>query len=105
MRLDRTTIGDIASTLGIDTILTSGQQATAMAGLELIARLVQAAHATNIQIMAGGGGFGYDPVFEPDFEPVGGRTVGQLSSAEKHALSHRGKAARAMATYLREQGW
>ena len=46
---------NVASTLGIDTILTSGQQPTAMAGLELIARLVQAAHATNIQIMAGGG--------------------------------------------------
>jgi len=53
----------------------------------------------------GTGGFGYDPIFEPAGEAPGGRTVGQLSSAEKHALSHRGAAARAMATYLREHGW
>jgi XTP/dITP diphosphohydrolase len=49
----------------------------------------------------GHGGFGYDPVFEPASEPPGGRTVGQMSAAEKHALSHRGQAARAMAEFLR----
>jgi XTP/dITP diphosphohydrolase len=53
----------------------------------------------------GTGGFGYDPIFEPESEPPGGRTVGQMSAQEKHALSHRGKAARAMAAYLREEGW
>ena len=53
----------------------------------------------------GTGGFGYDPIFEPEEEPPGGRTVGQMSSAEKHVRSHRGKAARAMAEYLREEGW
>jgi XTP/dITP diphosphohydrolase len=53
----------------------------------------------------GTGGFGYDPIFEPESEPPGGRTVGQMSADEKHALSHRGKAARAMAAYLREEGW
>jgi len=53
----------------------------------------------------GSGGFGYDPIFEPAEEAPGGRTVGQLSAAEKHQRSHRGKAARAMAHYLREQGW
>ena len=53
----------------------------------------------------GSGGFGYDPIFEPEGEAPGGRTVGQMSSHEKHALSHRGKAARAMAAYLREEGW
>ena len=31
-------------------------------------------------------------------EAPGGRTVGQMSSDEKHALSHRGKAARAIGT-------
>lgn len=40
-------------------------------------------------------GFGYDPVFE-----VEGRTLGQLSSAEKHAISHRAKALRALASRL-----
>jgi XTP/dITP diphosphohydrolase len=49
----------------------------------------------------GDGGFGYDPIFEPASEAAGGRTVGQMSAAEKHALSHRGQAARAMAEYLR----
>ena len=53
----------------------------------------------------GTGGFGYDPIFEPEGEAPGGRTVGQMSSDEKHALSHRGKAARAMAARLEEEGW
>ena len=53
----------------------------------------------------GTGGFGYDPIFEPEDEAPGGRTVGQMSSDEKHALSHRGKAARAMADYLEGEGW
>jgi XTP/dITP diphosphohydrolase len=44
----------------------------------------------------GTGGFGYDPIFEPLSEPVGGRTVGQMSAAEKNSMSHRAKAARAM---------
>lgn len=53
----------------------------------------------------GSGGFGYDPIFEPWSEPPGGRTVGQMSAAEKGRLSHRGRAARAMARYLRTAGW
>jgi XTP/dITP diphosphohydrolase len=53
----------------------------------------------------GTGGFGYDPIFEPLGEPPGGRTVGLLSAEEKGRLSHRGKAARAMARALRERGW
>ncbi len=53
----------------------------------------------------GTGGFGYDPIFEPEAEAPGGRTVGQMRSDEKHALSHRGKAARAMAEYLKGEGW
>ena len=53
----------------------------------------------------GSGGFGYDPIFEPWHEPPGGRTVGELSQAEKNRLSHRGRAARAMARHLRASGW
>jgi XTP/dITP diphosphohydrolase len=53
----------------------------------------------------GSAGFGYDPIFEPWTEPPGGRTVAQLSAARKGRLSHRGKAARAMARYLRSIGW
>jgi len=53
----------------------------------------------------GTGGFGYDPIFEPDVEPPGGRTVGQMSQAEKNAVSHRAKAAFAMADALRRLGY
>jgi XTP/dITP diphosphohydrolase len=53
----------------------------------------------------GDGGFGYDPIFEPASEPPGGRTVGQLSAAEKNAVSHRAVAARAMAAALRALGY
>ncbi len=53
----------------------------------------------------GSGGFGYDPIFEPADEPVGGRTVGRLSDDEKNAISHRAKAARAMRSLLLERGY
>ncbi len=53
----------------------------------------------------GRGGFGYDPIFEPSTEPPGGRTVGLLSAAEKNAVSHRAKAARAMGEALRASGY
>jgi XTP/dITP diphosphohydrolase len=47
----------------------------------------------------GEGGFGYDPLFVPD--DVGdGRTMAELSDAEKDAISHRGRAARALMTWL-----
>ena len=39
------------------------------------------------------GGFGYDPVF---YVPSLGRTVAELSDAEKNGISHRGKAGRAI---------
>jgi XTP/dITP diphosphohydrolase len=48
----------------------------------------------------GSGGFGYDPIFEPAPEPAGGRTFGQYSPAEKHAISHRARAARRMRPVL-----
>jgi XTP/dITP diphosphohydrolase len=53
----------------------------------------------------GSGGFGYDPIFEPEGEPPGGRTFGLWSPAEKHAVSHRGRAARRMTPILRELGF
>lgn len=49
----------------------------------------------------GEGGFGYDPAFVPDEtgreDP---RTMAELTPAEKHAISHRGKAARMLARHL-----
>ena len=53
----------------------------------------------------GTAGFGYDPLFEPARERVGGRTFGQYGAAEKAAISHRGRAARRMAVALRELGF
>jgi XTP/dITP diphosphohydrolase len=47
----------------------------------------------------GGGGFGYDPVFVPD-DGDGARTMAELGDAEKDAISHRGRAARALADWL-----
>ena len=46
----------------------------------------------------GSGGFGYDQVFQPD--EGDGRTFAQMSPGEKHALSHRGRAFRALAAQL-----
>ncbi len=48
----------------------------------------------------GGGGFGYDPIFEPASEPPGGRTFGLWTPDEKNAISHRARAARRMAPRL-----
>lgn len=53
----------------------------------------------------GNEGFGYDPIFEPLSEPPGGRTLGLWSPAEKHAVSHRARAARRMAPRLAALGF
>ena len=45
----------------------------------------------------GGGGFGYDPIFEPDGHT---RTTAEMSAAEKDAISHRGRAFRALAPLI-----
>jgi XTP/dITP diphosphohydrolase len=46
----------------------------------------------------GSNGFGYDPIF---FYPPFGRTLGEATRAEKDAVSHRGKAFRALRAYLK----
>jgi XTP/dITP diphosphohydrolase len=53
----------------------------------------------------GAGGFGYDPIFEPEEEPPGGRTFGEWSDEEKNRISHRARAARRMAPRLAELGF
>ncbi|MEZ4318131.1 MAG: RdgB/HAM1 family non-canonical purine NTP pyrophosphatase [Myxococcota bacterium] len=47
---------------------------------------------------AGADGFGYDPLFLPDETP--GRTMAELSSDEKNAISHRGRAFRRLPELL-----
>ena len=49
---------------------------------------------------AGTNGFGYDPIF---YVPEQGRTTAQMTPEEKHAISHRGKALRAMAAALEKE--
>ena len=49
---------------------------------------------------SGSNGFGYDPVFIPEgFE----KTFAELTDEEKNAVSHRGRAMRAVADFLREE--
>ncbi|GHF36910.1 non-canonical purine NTP pyrophosphatase [Streptomyces mashuensis] len=48
---------------------------------------------------AGSGGFGYDPVLQPLGES---RTCAELTPDEKNAISHRGKAFRALVPVVRE---
>jgi XTP/dITP diphosphohydrolase len=56
---------------------------------------------TLIEEPRGEGGFGYDPAFVPeDTGPDDGRTMSELSQAEKNQISHRGRAARLLADHL-----
>ncbi|MBN1335594.1 MAG: RdgB/HAM1 family non-canonical purine NTP pyrophosphatase [Deltaproteobacteria bacterium] len=50
------------------------------------------------QAPRGVGGFGFDPIFLPDEAP--GRTMAELTTAEKNALSHRGRAFRQVPALL-----
>ena len=50
---------------------------------------------------SGNGGFGYDPIFIADEFP--GLTLADISEEEKNAISHRGKALRAMAQWLKDR--
>lgn len=51
-----------------------------------------------VEAPRGSGGFGYDPVVVP--VEGDGRTFAELSSAEKHAISHRARAFRALTALL-----
>ena len=48
----------------------------------------------------GGGGFGYDPIFELIEPPHAGRTMAELAPEQKDALSHRGRALELIASTL-----
>lgn len=48
---------------------------------------------------SGRGGFGYDPIFIPDEYP--GLTAADITEEQKNEISHRGKALRAMAGFLK----
>lgn len=61
-------------------------------GRELLSEGVCEGRIANVE--AGSGGFGYDPIF---WLPEFGCTIAQLSTDQKNALSHRGKAVRGIA--------
>jgi XTP/dITP diphosphohydrolase len=50
---------------------------------------------------SGNGGFGYDPIFIADEYPT--QTLADISEEQKNEISHRGKALRAMAAWLKMQ--
>ena len=50
----------------------------------------------------GEAGFGYDPIFAPD--EADGRTFAQMTATDKNAISHRGRAFRALAEQLGDMG-
>jgi XTP/dITP diphosphohydrolase len=68
-------------------------------GFNVIETFFGECRGTLAQVPGGDGGFGYDPAFIPD-ELADGRTMAQISAAEKDALSHRGRAVRAFAEWL-----
>jgi XTP/dITP diphosphohydrolase len=47
----------------------------------------------------GRGGFGYDPVFAPEGQE---RSMAELAPADKHRISHRGRALAGLVVALRE---
>ena len=54
----------------------------------------------NIEESRGNGGFGYDPiVYLPEYK----KTVAEISADEKNAISHRGKAVRALQTLISQK--
>jgi XTP/dITP diphosphohydrolase len=56
-------------------------------------------HGRLIREPRGSGGFGYDPVFVPDGLL---ETTAEMSAEEKDAISHRGRAFRALAAIIRD---
>jgi XTP/dITP diphosphohydrolase len=54
------------------------------------------------EVPRGTGGFGYDPIFQPD---GGALTAAELSPTEKNRVSHRGKALRQLVEMVSKAGW
>ncbi len=74
---------------------------SAARGIELVAQgHVEGTITTSER---GTGGFGYDSLFVPT--ESNGRTFAEMTSVDKHTISHRGRALRAMAVQLAEHRW
>jgi XTP/dITP diphosphohydrolase len=73
-------------------------------GQEIVAEGAVEGHIA--PVAQGSNGFGYDPVFvpaRPDGTP-GARTFAEMDASDKHAVSHRGRAFRALAAALSSSG-
>jgi XTP/dITP diphosphohydrolase len=90
------------------------REAPAGSGLRYVCALVYVDAARGVERMfegrcsgrlaavpRGGNGFGYDPAFVPD-EQRGERTMAELADDSKDAISHRGRAARALLDWLEQ---
>lgn len=66
---------------------------------ELVATTTGEVRGTITYADEGSGGFGYDPIFRADET---GLTFGRMDAADKHAISHRGRAMAAMIPLIRE---
>lgn len=89
----------VSSQKGAEPVSPSSARATG-AGFE-VSRTGEMA-GTLLHAPRGANGFGYDPLFVPDDQPIGraGSTPlasAELSAEQKNAISHRGKAFRALA--------
>lgn len=69
-------------------------------GLDLVVRGEVVGRIADTPV--GTGGFGYDPVFVP--AEGDGRTFAEMGADEKHAISHRGRALRALVARLEQEG-
>jgi len=67
-------------------------------GTELVAS--GTLEGTIAEAPSGEGGFGYDSVFVPNVDR--GRTLAEMDASEKHEISHRGRALRALARQIEE---
>jgi XTP/dITP diphosphohydrolase len=72
--------------------------ALARPGGEIVAEARASCEGSILEQPRGAGGFGYDPLFLPAGET---RSMAELALAEKGALSHRGRALRALEPALR----
>jgi non-canonical purine NTP pyrophosphatase (RdgB/HAM1 family) len=66
-------------------------------GLNVVFETTAVVEGLVADVARGAHGFGYDPIF---FYPPYGKTFGEVSEAEKTAVSHRGQAMRALRAYL-----
>ena len=92
---------DLDDRRGHDTAADARSSATAddtVSDGELPVKLFEGAVPGRIVAPRGDGGFGYDPIFEHD-----GTTFAEMSSEEKNAVSHRGRALGAFAEWFADR--